>query len=611
MKRYLYLSVIIAACLLNSCAKSPASKEDTKPVTVTPQIAIHSLMLPNFSGSIWTPAMVGNVRLELDQVNSKDSVLSMIQDSASFANFSLYQKIVPKGTYNITYSSGTTAAADTFMRFSGQLKGLVVDKKQTLDLTASSNDGVITIDKNFIANGTVPAFKPDSGTKTYKLGLSNGFYYLYVKGGVKGNINFVAKATGQTVGKQLSVKALNQLNMAVVNNKGSLQIIFVPFTANTMKVSSNTLAIINVNPYFLYNNPSTWFVATDENGNILSEVKYVQGTTTFKMDATKPFEKDRFSLYRIEIRTGGTVPGITGYLQIKKGSTIKVDFPGPTYHHNTLMKVHLNNVTSFDQLLISSNESGISYNSTNDTTDRITFGYQDTTRLWVQMLKNNSYKYNMFDIPKGTIDYSLDINKIIKTPLVKSYSVPGNNLNVIISALSDLNWGNAYDFGYQSTQYGNLDYHYPVEPFKYYITRIAYDDNQGYTHSYFNTGPTIPDNIPEINATFTVSGSTLADFVPHISGDFDYYRASFLYGTGGPYMQVDLYSPATANYTVVKLPDFSRFLGFQTLDLRTQKLESFELVKSQTFDENKFTSNIFAGGYTQTGNYRTISKRFQ
>jgi hypothetical protein len=390
-------------------------------------------------------------------------------------------------------------------------------------------------------------------------------------------------------------------------NNGSLQVTFVPFVSNPVSVNSGTLALLNVYPKVLARNITTWFVATDESGNVISETKYIQGSTQVKINVAQYFSKDRFNLYEVDTRTNDTLR-ITGYLQIKKGSTFVVDFPGQRYLRNTLLQVHLKNSPAFDQLIASTNYGGTVIHTLQDSS-ALQLGYMDTTRLWVQVLKNNQHYYNLFSIAKGTANFNLDISQLNKTPLKTAITAPGNNIAAVVVAKTDQRWGNGYNFGEMRSPSGSVDYYYPTEPFKYYETRIRYTIGN-YDYRMFTSGPAIDGQAKLINASFSVNGTTLANLVPNITGTCDYYHASFTYSGNGPHLQTELYSPAAANYTNIKMPDFSKYLGLQSLDLTTQKLSNFEVVKANVFDETKFTYDIETGGFTQTVDCRVIAKKY-
>src|ERR1700743_3257228 len=310
MKRYLLLLAPIVLCFLNRCTK----QENNTVAPVIPGISIQSISYPSFVNSTWTNVIGGTALLEFDLLSSTGGISSTIKDSTDLQSISSYNKTLSNGIYNVYISSkNPSSIADTFIRFNAQIKSYVVSKKQALSLTATTTDGLITIAKSFIQDNKVPVFKPDSGTKTYNLGLINGFYYLYIKGGTKGSVSFVSKATNQTISKSLSITALNQYNMVVQTNKGTLQVVFAPYTYNQVAVTSSTLVTVNIVPDAYSYYKSVYFVATDESGNILNEVKYVQGTSTFKFSALQPYTKDRFNLFLIQVANDPNVtPNIIG-----------------------------------------------------------------------------------------------------------------------------------------------------------------------------------------------------------------------------------------------------------------------------------------------------------
>jgi len=102
------------------------------------------------------------------------------------------------------------------------------------------------------------------------------------------------------------------------------------------------------------------------------------------------------------------------------------------------------------------------------------------------------------------------------------------------------------------------------------------------------TSTTIPDKAAAFNASFKINGSSLANFVPSWSGKFDYYFAHFSSYPKKPYLDFVLYSPSAANYTNIKLPDFSKYLGISKVDLNSLSLNSFGLYQVDGFDETKF-----------------------
>jgi hypothetical protein len=588
MKKYLLILLPLMLFIFNGCKKDGGNNNSTPPII--PGISIQSISYPSFVSSTWNNVLGGNVSLEFDLLNTNDSVSSKVMDSTALKNISAYNKILTKGTYNIYISSkNQTIVADTFIRFNAQIKSYSLAAQQALSLTATTNDGLITIAQSFVQSNTVPTFKADLGSTVYKLGLINGFYYLYVKGGTSGAITFTSKAGNQTITKSLSIATLNQYNLAVQTNKGLLQVVFAPFAYNQVAVNSSTLLTLNITSW-AYNysaSSNTYFVVTDESGNILNEVKYVKGTSTFKISALIPYDKDRFNFFEIDTFPDSTVtPIVTGFLQVKKGSvyTSNIVFSGQPQSYP--INIHLKNSTGFDQLNVSTDASGSFLNSPSDTT-LLKPVYSYGGKMWVEMLKNNQYSYNFFNIPSGVSNYNLDLNQLTETPLVQYISAPGNNLEVEVLAKSDVNSSNSYNFGMTRSQYNSLNYYYPSEAFPEYDVLMFYSiGNLNYT--IITAGTAIPNQAAAFNASFNIPSSTLANFAPSVSGSFDYYIASFLNNPSSPKLQVVLYSPSAANYTNIKLPDFTKYLGVTNLDLNTIKLMYFGLYQVSGFNEQDF-----------------------
>jgi len=593
MKKYILLLVPAILFILNGCKKD-GSNNTTPPVV--PGISIQSVSYPSFANSTWNNVIGGTALIQFDLLGSGGTVTSTIKDSTNLQNIDTYIKTLSKGTYNIYVSSkNQSAAADTFMRFNAVLKSYSVNAQQALSLTATSTDGLITIGQSFVAGNTVPTFKTDTGTKTYKFGLSNGFYYLYVKGGLKGSVSFTSKTGNQTFTKSLSITALTQYNMALQTVNGSLQVVFVPFVYNQVAVGSSTLVTVNISvPGFVENGASVYYVATDENGNVLNEVKYVPGTTIFKIASLTPFLKDRFNLFQITISpaSDNTSPEIDGYLQVKKGSTFNGPFPAMNTKAESPLKVHLTNTSGFDLLQVATNYyGGTTLHSLSDSTNLQTLYYPDSSKIWVQMLKNNQYSYNFFNIPKGTLNLNVDLSQLKETPLVKTITSTYNNLSVSVYGISDNNYYNFYDFGRTSSSANQVNYNYPSESFPLYTTS-AFSQNGNFLYTNVSTGTSIPDQIGTINASIAIKGTNLTNFVPGFSGTFDYYLADFLSngtGTGSfPVVQIALFSPSAANFTNIKLPDFSKYLGLTSLDLSAFNLKTFQLLQVSSFNESNF-----------------------
>lgn len=237
--------MLLASLLIYGCTKelSPVSPP------LEPAFTVKAISLPQFTNSNWSNVMGGEMLIKLDKLDATGAVTTTINDSVAYNNIATYSKALASGIYNATVTSSSGRVADTFIRVSAQIKSLSITDKEAASLTAVTNDGLITIGKNLVQNGTVPSFKSDSGAN-YKFGLANGFYFLYVKGGTNGTLTFTAQANGQTetLNKRISMVTLNQYNVALQSANGSIKIVFTPFAYNQVQVSSSTLLTVNINP---------------------------------------------------------------------------------------------------------------------------------------------------------------------------------------------------------------------------------------------------------------------------------------------------------------------------------------------------------------------------
>lgn len=584
MNRYLIFLTLAIFCLLNACKKD--DNKGTEPVVVA-GVTIQSVSYPAIANSTWINVTGGTASLRFDLLGADSKVTSSLTDSVRLNKVTGFDKTLSEGTYNIYVSSkNESAAADTFIRFNAQVKSYQVKSKQALSFEASSADGLITIGKSFVQDNTFPVFRSDTGTRNYKFGLINGFYYLYVKGGIKGTVSFNAKA-GQTFTKQLNISSLTQYNLALQGNNASLQVVFEAFKYNQVSVSTSTLLTMNVNPDALVGSKSVYFVVTDENGVILNEVKYIKGTSVFKISSLVPYEKQRFNFFQIKVSDDpNTLPQVIGYLQIKKGSVYTTNWPFLPQKPTNVIKPHIKNASGFDELTVSSDFTGATIRSLADTSVFQSLRYVDGGKLYVQMLKGNQYTYKFFDIPNGTLNFDIDVNKLTETPKMQNVTAPGDNLRVIAAGKTDVNYSNLYYLLNQSLQAKQMDIYYPAETFPEYDAMMSYDIGK-LTYTIFSRGSKIPDNAAGFDASFNVESSSLANFKPAWSGTFDYYMADFI-DPANSFLDVVLYSPSAGNYKNIKLPDFSKYLGITNLDLNTLKLRSFGLYQNDGFDETQF-----------------------
>ena len=356
---------------------------------------------------------------------------------------------------------------------------------------------------------------------------------------------------------------------------------------------------------------STYFVLTDEDGNIVSEVKYVNGTTNVAIMSPKTYKKDRFNFFKIDITKDASVTKsiIHGFLQIKRGShynSPSLLLPQKPVHE---LAYHLKKPVYFDQLNIQGDIFGTTIKSLTDTVFQLYPALSDDSKLWVQLHINNIRFYNFFDVPKGATNFDVDMTQINKTPLVKNITSPGTGLSIQIYARPDKRFFNRYDLGAVTSATNQLGYYYPQETFDEYVTYTSYSIGNA-KYSFTRNSSSIADNADTYNAVINTPTSTLTTFKPSFSGDVDYYAAFFENIPSSPGLYVQLFAPAAANYTNIKFPDFSKYLGLTSLDLNGQTLFYFAVYKDGTFDEK----NII---YKSTGrddypnlNLKSVSRNY-
>ncbi|WP_439695963.1 hypothetical protein ACFGVS_24645 [Mucilaginibacter sp. AW1-7] len=585
MKKYFPILFPVLLFMISGCSKS---KEPV--ITVDPELSIQDIKLPSFLNSSWVNVAGGTLLVKIDAAANAPGGQASVTDSLTFSNLASYHKKLAEGHYDINISSKyQTAIADTFLRFNAQINNYDLAKSRAVSLTASTTDGLITIAKSYIADNTIPFFTSQGASKQYKMGLSNGFYYIYVKAGATGSVAFTAKASGQSVVKVMpAVTTLTHSNLQVIIDKGQLQVIFAKFAYNQLPVGSATLATVNIdlNDYYIAHASSVYFVATDITGNIISELQYLAGTRTFKLNSQNPYEADRFNLFVIINPGDGGKSHVEGYLQVKKGSTYNNFYAVLPQQEKKRLQLYYENATPYDYLLVSSNVNAAISQSLADTTTMGPLTYvDDNARLYAQMNKNNKQTYAFFNVTPDSY-VRIDFAAINKTPLVKTVTAPVSNFAFSVYAKSKPDYFDAMVLSSGTSPLNTINVAYPTETFPEYDTYASYRIGDK-MYEIVTTGTTIPAKIDGFDATFNVSGTTLANFVPSFSGTFDYYHANFE-NTNGPGIITDLYSPAAAKFTNIKMPDLSKYLHVTTINLNTQKLTGFQLEQYTGFDEKVF-----------------------
>lgn len=182
----------------------------------------------------WEQVLGGEASAQFTPKNSDSLSLSAVKDDVDLKNIASYSYELIGGTYDISINTKSTAAADTFIRFTSVVKDFAVNKDQTITLPATTNDGVITISKSIIDTTVMPTFTPAGTGVAQNLGLANGYYFIYVKGATSGRLTFTEVTSGNLYLKDLKVTANNQYDIsAKLNSLGAIVIHSYPFHLKT------------------------------------------------------------------------------------------------------------------------------------------------------------------------------------------------------------------------------------------------------------------------------------------------------------------------------------------------------------------------------------------
>ncbi len=360
---------------------------------------------------------------------------------------------------------------------------------------------------------------------------------------------------------------------------------------NPQQETLDTLITVNVyQPDYnsLYSN--IYFVASDADGNIISEIKHDGVSSIVKITAPKSFKQDRFNFFRIDVsKFSGLKSSVTAYLQIKKGSVYH-DNPVTSLPQKPLRDIsfHLKNVIGFNNLLASTDFFSFTIPRPADTIIKLPYPASTESKLLVQIKKDNGYFYNFYDAttngPNADVDINVDMDKLTKAATLKNITSAGSNLAIKVYGRPDKSYRNAYDFGTTTTTGSQLNYYYPTESFAEYVTSFHYDINNAH-YNIITSTETVPDKAPMFDAVINTKATNLKSFTPAYSGIADYYLAVFENNPTTPDFRVYLFSPIKANYANVKLPNLAKYAGFEVFDPAHLSLKSFILYQSDGFNE--------------------------
>ncbi len=209
------LSVLFAIVVIySSCTKDHAvTPAKTNSFKVSFKPSVEDVVNSSWQQVLGGEAYVGFTFQGADTLNA-----SVVSDSLNLKNIATYSRLLLAGTYNITLATKSTAVADTFIRFNAQVNNFLINQNQAISLTATTNDGVITISKSMIAAGTVPTFTPAGTSTALNFGFANGYYFIYVTGNTTGRIAFTEATTGNQYLQDITVSSLNQYDLSPILN---------------------------------------------------------------------------------------------------------------------------------------------------------------------------------------------------------------------------------------------------------------------------------------------------------------------------------------------------------------------------------------------------------
>lgn len=231
---------------------SIAHKTGRQLVAVSPfksKLGKSSLMAagPGSSVSTWQQVIGGQGMIQYLPVTASDLP---VKDSLNLASAATYTRSLTAGTYNIQlYTRPTTVPADTFIRFKALDSNMVINQNTVLNFQGISSDGLITVAQNQVKAGTVPSvvITTNNIATTYKFGLINGYYYIYISDQSTANVILTA-LSGQVLTKEITVLASNQYNLIVpsVLTVTGLAIVISPFSLNNVNLELAAVVVSTV-----------------------------------------------------------------------------------------------------------------------------------------------------------------------------------------------------------------------------------------------------------------------------------------------------------------------------------------------------------------------------
>lgn len=571
-------SVFILLTMFAACKKDTVEE-------ILGRITIEKVSNIPFNDTPWQHVFGGIAGVEYIR-NSTE----VIKDSLDLSQLATYQKTLELGTYDVKLTTKSTATADTFIRFSAELKGLVVDKGHAISLSATTTDGLVTISKDFVKDNTTPVFSTsDALAGSYKMGQANGFYFIYVKGGQAGKVSFISRETDDPISKELTVDKLNHYNLVVMTNgSSSISVVLEKFAYNEVPVSGNTLLTIPTSSMAARSVTEGGFIVSDGSGKII-DVTVHRTATSIKLVPTQRYNGERFSfLYILSPMLGK--PHVFAYMNIKNGSHYSdavTELPSKPYTFP--LKVTLKNVPSdVSRMTFSTDLSGFNFTQLSDTTffSSQSYAFSDDSKVLFQYEKGGNGFFRVFDIAKGTNQYQVDLAQVTQTAVSRNFTMPAPG-QIVIWAKKDKNYRERYTLGSKVFSTASPVFFLPDETFEEYTTFFSYMLNDfRYIDQYISAS--IVETTQPLPVTFSLGGTTLAGLQPSIAGDFDHFRSRLV----GPTFSIDVFAPSASRHMALKFPDFSSVAPFSGFDVSGLALDSFEVFDVDGFREDQLSAYV-------------------
>jgi hypothetical protein len=211
---------LAVALLAAGCSKDRSVKPlNNNPLKIT--------VKPDFASAAtgsWQQVLGGQAVLSFKPAANDSINISPTTDTLSLSKLSAYTQTLFPGIYNISLNTESTAVADTFVRFTSLVNDLPINQTQVVTLQATTNDGVITINKTYVDTTSAPTFVAAGTTTVQNLGQANGYYFIYVTGGATGRVTFVEPTSGYTYMADIAVTATNQYDLSPIINTSAIRI---------------------------------------------------------------------------------------------------------------------------------------------------------------------------------------------------------------------------------------------------------------------------------------------------------------------------------------------------------------------------------------------------